>query len=36
MHPARPRFRTANFGNPGDDFWQFNLYAGYRFYRNQC
>jgi tetratricopeptide (TPR) repeat protein len=21
---------------PGDDFWMFNVYAGYRFYRNQC
>ncbi len=21
---------------PGDDFWQVNLIAGYRFYRNQC
>ena len=21
---------------PGDDFWQFNLAAGYRFHRNQC
>ena len=28
--------RTRNIGLPGDDFWQFNLFAGYRFYRNQC
>jgi len=21
---------------PGDSFWQFNVYGGYRFYRNQC
>jgi tetratricopeptide (TPR) repeat protein len=21
---------------PGDDFWQLNAFAGYRFYRNQC
>ena len=26
----------ANHGPPGDDFWQFNVIAGWRFYRNQC
>ncbi len=31
-----PALRTTNVGPPGDDFWQFNLVAGYRFYRNQC
>ena len=31
-----PRIRTDNRGLAGDDFWQFNLYAGRRFYRNQC
>ncbi len=25
-----------NAGQRGDDFWQFNVLAGYRFYRNQC
>lgn len=30
------RVRVENLGRPGDDFWQFNLYAGYRFHRNQC
>lgn len=30
-------FRSFTDSGPaGDDFWQFNLYAGYRFYRNQC
>jgi tetratricopeptide (TPR) repeat protein len=29
---AHPR----NDPRPGDDFWQFNVYAGYRFFRNQC
>jgi hypothetical protein len=29
---ARPR----NTSEPGDDFWQVNLLAGYRFKRNQC
>jgi tetratricopeptide (TPR) repeat protein len=28
--------RFANSGPPGDDFWQFNVIAGWRFYRNQC
>ena len=23
-------------GQPRDDFWQFNVYCGYRFHRNQC
>lgn len=32
----RPRFRTNNIGLKGDDFWQLNLFAGYRFYKNQC
>ena len=32
----RPRMRQRNLGLPGDDFWQFNLLAGYRFHRNQC
>jgi hypothetical protein len=25
-----------NDPRPGDDFWMFNVYAGYRFFRNQC
>jgi hypothetical protein len=25
-----------NDPRPGDDFWQFNAFAGYRFHRNQC
>jgi tetratricopeptide (TPR) repeat protein len=33
---ARPLLRTRNRGAAGDDFWQFNLLAGYRFHRNQC
>ena len=28
--------RSTNTGPPGDDFWQFNVIAGWRFYRNQC
>jgi hypothetical protein len=32
LNPAKPR----NDPTPGDDFWQLNLYAGYRFFRNQC
>ena len=31
-----PRLRIANSGPPGDDFWQFNVLTGYRFYRDQC
>jgi tetratricopeptide (TPR) repeat protein len=31
-----PKFTTQNIGLPGAEFWQFNLMAGYRFYRNQC
>ncbi len=27
---------TRNSGPPGDDFWQFNVVAGWRFLRNQC
>jgi len=35
--PVLPRkLRTTNSGLPGEDFWQLNLLAGYRFYRNQC
>ena len=30
------RLRTANFGLAGDDFWQVNAMAGWRFHRNQC
>ena len=26
----------ASIGAAGDDFWQFNVIAGWRFYRNQC
>jgi tetratricopeptide (TPR) repeat protein len=33
---TRPRVRTRNLGLAGDQFWQFNLQAGYRFHRNQC
>ena len=29
-------FVTNNQGLPGDDFWQLNLSAGYRFYRGRC
>ena len=28
--------RFVNSGPAGDDFWQFNVIAGWRFYRNQC
>lgn len=31
-----PRVYTENLGLPGEDFWQFNFVAGYRFYRNQA
>lgn len=31
-NPATPN----NDPRPGDEFWQLNLYAGWRFYRNQC
>ncbi len=27
---------TRNLGLPPDNFWHFNVMAGYRFYRNQC
>lgn len=30
-----PRVSGAD-PQPGDSFWQFNVFAGYRFYRNQC
>ncbi len=33
---TRPQLHTNNIGLPGDDFWQFNVFAGYRFYKNQC
>jgi len=33
---AHPIVSKRNAGPPGDDFWQFNVLAGYRFYRNQC
>ena len=33
---TRPVLRTTNQGAPPDDFWQFNILAGYRFHRNQC
>ena len=32
----KTRFTTRNVGRPGEDFWQFNVFAGYRFHRNQC
>jgi tetratricopeptide (TPR) repeat protein len=32
----RAKFGTDNIGNPGDDFWQLNAIAGWRFYKNQC
>jgi tetratricopeptide (TPR) repeat protein len=28
--------RPHNDPTPGDDFWQLNTYAGWRFFRNQC
>jgi hypothetical protein len=31
-----PFVRSDNLGDPGDDFWQLNVYAGWRFFRNQC
>jgi len=33
---ALPELRTTNQGLSGDDFWQFNVFGGYRFLRNQC
>ena len=30
------RRRVDREGRPSDDFWQFNVVAGYRFLRNQC
>ena len=33
---AHPLLSTKNAGVAGDDFWQFNAFAGYRFRRNQC
>ena len=31
-----PIITSTNQGLPGANFWQFNVLAGYRFYRNQC
>lgn len=28
--------KTTDQGRESEDFWQFNVFAGYRFYRNQC
>lgn len=28
--------RTVDLGPASDEFWQFNVFAGYRFFRNQC
>ncbi|MEA3208276.1 MAG: hypothetical protein QOE70_1333 [Chthoniobacter sp.] len=33
---ATSRLHNENLGLPGEDFWQFDVFAGYRFYRNQC
>src|SRR5205085_9545918 len=30
------QFAGLPFNEPGDSFWQVNLIAGWRFYRNQC
>ena len=32
----KAKLTTRNLGMAGDDFWQFNVLAGYRFHRNQC
>ena len=32
----KAKLTTQNLGVAGDDFWQFNVLAGYRFHRNQC
>jgi hypothetical protein len=32
---TRNHFRVKNVGMPGDDFWQINLRAGYRFWQNR-
>ena len=42
IDPADPNFITSvplrkqNERLAGEDFWQFNVYAGWRFHRNQC
>jgi hypothetical protein len=36
IHVLNPHYTVENRGLPGDDFWQFNVLAGYRFHRNQC
>ena len=33
---SKARIQTQNLGLAGDAFWQLNLFAGYRFHRNQC
>ena len=33
---GRAKLKTRNLGVAGDDFWQFNVLAGYRFHRNLC
>ena len=33
---GKAKLRTQNLGVAGDDFWQFNVLAGYRFHRNRC
>ncbi len=33
---SHAQFHTRNAGLAGEDFWQFNVLAGFRFYRNQC
>ena len=33
---VKAKVTTRNRGLAGDDFWQFNLLAGWRFHRNQC
>ena len=30
------KLRAHHVNIPGDDFWQFNVLAGWRFHRNQC
>lgn len=32
----KAKLKTRTVGLGGDDFWQFNVMAGYRFHRNQC
>ena len=33
---SRAIVNTSNQGVPADNFWQFNVHAGYRFSRNRC